>query len=267
MKKSVTLRDIARETGVHVSTVSRALSSDRRVAMSPEVVRRIRAMAETMGYRPNRLASGLRTRRTMTVGIMIPDITNTLFPPIVRGVESVLEPNGYASILVNTDNVPERETRLFDVLLERGVDGIIDASAHSTDPLLSEVAGEVPVVTANRLVEEPLLPSVVNDDAGGLRKMVRLLWDAGHRKIGHIAGPADLSTGIGRREAFEAEMRALEMEVPDRAIAVAQRYDDIEGRRCTEALLDGCSGVTAVVCANDRLAIGAISALGQRGLD
>ncbi len=266
MKKNVTLKDIARETGVHVSTVSRALSPERRVAMSPEVVTRIREVAETMGYRPNRLASGLRTRRTMSVGIMIPDITNTLFPPIVRGVESVLEPSGYTSILVNTDNDPEREARLFDVLLEHGVDGIIDAAARCTDPLLCEVADEVPVVTANRQVEESSLPSVVNDDAGGVRRMVRLLRDAGHRKIAHIAGPPGLSTGTTRREAFEATMRDLELEIPDGTIVAAQRYDEDEGHRCAEALLDGREGLTAILCANDRLAIGAVGAVTRRGL-
>ncbi len=267
MKKNVTLKDIARETGVHVSTVSRALTPKRRVSMSSEVVQRVREVADAMGYRPNRLASGLRTRRTMSVGIMIPDITNTLFPPIVRGVESVLEPRGYASILVNTDNDPERESRLFGVLLERGVDGIIDAAARCADPQLHEVAAEVPVVTANRQVEEPSLPSVVNDDAGGVRMMVRLLREAGHRNIGHIAGPPDLSTGITRRKAFETTMRDLQLEVADGAIVAAQRYDESEGERCAGILLDTCSAVTAFLCANDRLAIGAIGALRKRGLE
>ena len=96
MKKNITIKDVAKETGVHVSTVSRALSPNARASLSSEVVERIKNKAAQMGYRPNLVASGLRTNRTMTVGIVIPDITNSLFPPIVRGVESVLEEAGYA---------------------------------------------------------------------------------------------------------------------------------------------------------------------------
>src|SRR5580704_13291283 len=123
-KKRITLKDIARATGVHVSTVSRALDPVERKAITEEVVNRIRASADMLGYRPNRIAAGLRTKRTMTVGVMIPDITNVIFPPILRGIESVLEPLGYASIIVNTDNKRDRESRLLDVLRDRGVDGI-----------------------------------------------------------------------------------------------------------------------------------------------
>ncbi|MXW86173.1 MAG: LacI family transcriptional regulator, partial [Boseongicola sp. SB0667_bin_21] len=169
MKKSVTIKDVARETGVHVATVSRALSPNARALLSAEVVAKIRKTADAMGYRPNRVAAGLRTRRTMTVGVMIPDITNTLFPPIVRGMESALEPAGYASILVNTDNDPDREARLFDVLMQRGVDGIIDAAVTHMDPHLVRISKDVPVVTASRMVAGSGFPSVVNDGAGGLR--------------------------------------------------------------------------------------------------
>ena len=120
MKKSVTLKDIARETGVHVSTVSRALDPNGQKILTLGVVEKIRACASRMGYRKNNLAFGLRTNRTMTIGVIIPDLTNTLFPLIVRGIESVLEVRGYASIIVNTDNDADRKVKLLDVLLERG---------------------------------------------------------------------------------------------------------------------------------------------------
>ena len=97
--------------------------------------------------------------------------------------------------------------------------------------------------------------------------MVRLLQDRGHRTVGHIAGPPDLSTGTARREAFETAMRDLDLDLPDGAIVAAQRYDESEGQRCAEELLDGCAAVTALLCANDRLAIGAVRTLRRRGLD
>ncbi len=148
-----------------------------------EVVERIRLKAKQMGYRPNLVASGLRTKRSMTVGIVIPDITNSLFPPIVRGVESVLEEAGYASILVNSDGDPKREERLLDLLLERGVDGIIDAAVTSQDEKVADISKQLPVVTANRMVFGSGIPAVVNDDAGGITAMFQLLLDKGHKEI------------------------------------------------------------------------------------
>ncbi len=266
MKKNVTLKDIARATGVHTSTVSRALMPDGRTSLSPEVVERIRKTAEQMEYRPNRLASGLRTNRTMTVGVMIPDITNMLFPPIVRGIESFLEPNGYASILVNTDNDPEREARLLDVLRERGVDGVINAAVELDDPLMEGLAGSIPFVTVNRKLDHASVPSVISDDAGGMRMIVRRLQESGHRQIGHIAGPPSLSTGVDRRAAFEAAMRAQGHGAPETLVATASRYTEQEGARCADLLLDGNDRMTAIACANDRLAIGALQALRGRGL-
>ncbi len=266
VKKSVTIKDVARETGVHVATVSRALSPNARALLSAEVVTKIRETANAMGYRPNRIAAGLRTRRTMTVGVMIPDITNTLFPPIVRGMEAALEPAGYASILVNTDNDPDREARLFDVLLQRGVDGIIDAAVTHMDPHLERISREVPIVTANRMVEGSGIPSVINDDAGGIRMMLQKLHDAGHRNIGHIAGPEDLSTGIQRRVAFEAAANGLGLKLPGAAMVVAERYNEDEGSRCALSALENSPDVTALLCANDRLAIGAVDAIASLGL-
>ena len=269
MSKNVTLKDIARETGVHVSTVSRALDPTARRAISAEVVERVAEAAARMGYRPNRLAAGLRTRRTMTVGVLLPDITNTLFPPMVRGIESALEPLGYASILVNTDNDAERERRLLSALLDHGVDGIIDVAASRNDPDIRDLAESgVPVVTANRKMDRSRVPAVVSDDAGGIADMLALLHRAGHRRIAHIAGPASLSTGVERRHAFNETARRLELPLSEKqAVATARSYHESEGRRAAEILLDRGAGFTAFLCANDRLAIGAIEALRDRGLN
>ena len=266
MQKPVTLKDLARETGVHVSTVCRALDPNFRGSLSDAVVTRVRDAAQRMGYRPNRLASGLRTNRTMTVGIMLPDITNTLFPPIVRGVESVLERLGYAAILVNTDSDPQREERLLNVLLERGVDGIINAAAHLADPAFEMASRNIPVVTANRLTDSASLPSVVNDDVAGIAMMLQHLVEAGHRKIAHIAGPSDLSTGVTRRHAFVQHAKQLGLDLPEIAIETSEGYSEAEGRASTQALLARDWPMTAILCANDRIAIGAIDTLRAVGL-
>ncbi|MDE0002270.1 MAG: LacI family DNA-binding transcriptional regulator [Rhodospirillaceae bacterium] len=267
MGRSVTLKDIARETGVDASTVSRALDPSAQSLLTSEVVERVRDAAERMGYRKNHLARGLRTNRTMTVGMVLPDITNTLFAPIVRGAESVLEPMGYASIIVNTDDDPDREETLVNVLLERGVDGIIDAAAHRSIPRIEAVRGQgVPIVTANRGIDRLSVPSVVNDDAVGIRLVLRHLHDWGHRLIAHVAGPVSRTTGQLRLESFWREASALGLDLPQEAAINSSRFDEDEGRRCTLELIDQGWPFTAIVCANDRLALGAIDALNRRGL-
>ncbi|CAN7661480.1 LacI family DNA-binding transcriptional regulator [Pararhizobium sp. LjRoot235] len=267
-KKRITLKDIARETGVHVSTVSRALDPVERKMITEEVAKRIQMAAESLGYRPNRIAAGLRTNRTMTVGVMIPDITNVIFPPILRGIESVLEPLGYASIIVNTDSERDREIRLLDVLRDRGVDGIIHAAVLRSDPSIASAARDgLPVVTLNRKVEASDIPYVINDEDAGICQMLRHLRELGHTRIAHIAGPQDLSTGQLRLAAFRRAAQDLYAEIDEELIAVATRFDEQEGSRCLTELLASGKTFTAVLCANDRLALGAIEVLRERGID
>jgi LacI family transcriptional regulator len=265
MRHGSTLKDIAREIGVHPSTVSRALDPQRRAKLTPDVIEKVRLAAERLGYRPNRVAASLRTSRSMTVGVMIPDITNTIFPPILRGVESVLEPHGYAALVVSTDNIPEREARLVEVLRERGVDGIIHAGAQRLNPMIPRIVEEgTPVVTVNRRVDGAHIPAIINDEKGGMRLLADHLQSFGHQKIAHIAGPNSSSTGQERLDALRLALSERKMSLV--AVAEADRYVELEGIRCTKSLLDSDTQFTAIVCANDRLAIGAIEALREAGL-
>ncbi len=268
LKRRITLKDIAKETGVHVSTVSRALDPATRKSITPEVAEKIQSAATRLGYRPNRIAAGLRTNRTMTVGVMIPDITNVIFPPILRGIESVLEPLGYASIIVNTDSEKERESRLVDVLRDRGVDGIIHTAVLRSDPSIARAAADgLPVVTLNRRVEHSSIPYVINDEEGGIRDMLIHLTGLGHRSIAHIAGPQDLSTGQLRLAAFREAMLAMQMDHDPGLIMVANHFDEHQGKRCAEQLIASGRKFTAILCANDRLALGAIEALRENSID
>lgn len=265
MRRAPTLKDIAREIGVHPSTVSRALDPSLKATLTADVIERVRSAADRLGYRPNRLAASLRTSRSMTVGVMIPDITNTIFPPILRGVESVLEPEGYVALVVSTDNLAEREMRLVEVLRERGVDGIVHAAALRDDPsILRAVEEGTPVVTVNRRIEGGTIPAVVNDEAGGIRALVAHLHSLGHRRIASIAGPMALSTGHARLTALQAAL--AELGLPPAPTSEAIRFHESEGRRCAEALLRSGEVFTALMCSNDRLALGAIEALGAAGL-
>src|ERR1700677_5132917 len=109
MPPRTTIRDVARLAAVHPGTVSRALNEETRTLVNGETAARVLAAAEQLGYRPNPIARGLKTSRSFTVGVLIPDLTNPLFPPIVRGIDDRLTVDGYTTLLVNTDSDPERE--------------------------------------------------------------------------------------------------------------------------------------------------------------
>ena len=265
-RKRTTIKDVAQSAGVHVSTVSRALDPNSKTPLTGEVAKRVKQAAAELGYRPNRIAAGLRTNRSMSIGVMIPDITNTIFPPIVRGIESVLEPQGYATILCNTDNQREREIRLIEALKQHGIDGMISVAAHRTDPeILALTEFGIPVITLNRRLDRSPVPYVEHDEEVGIHMILQHVFDLGHRKLGHIAGPDDLSTGQVRSDAYVAGCRTLDL--PDSAgvLISAAQYDESEGERCAVELLDAHPGTTALICANDRLAIGAYAGLRSMG--
>src|ERR1700729_2598838 len=150
--RPATLRDVAAAAGVHPATASRALSPETRILVSEETAARVLAAAEELGYRPNTVARSLRTRRSHSVGVLIPDLNNPLFPPIVRGIEDRLAAAGYVALIGNTDGDAERERMLFEQMRARHVDGLVLATVHLGDPLLAESGrADLPVVLMNRL--------------------------------------------------------------------------------------------------------------------
>src|SRR6266568_2470808 len=191
----VTLKDVASRAGVHPATASRALSPETMLLVSEETAKRVRDAAEELGYRPNPVARSLRTRRSHTVGVLIPDLNNPLFPPIVRGLEDRLSEAGYVALLGNTDGDEERERVIFEQMRARHVDGFVLATAHLHSALLVAAAkADLPIVLMNRMADDYRFPSVSADNERGSRMAVSHLVKLGHRRIAHIAGPQDLST-------------------------------------------------------------------------
>ncbi|HXZ74162.1 MAG TPA: LacI family DNA-binding transcriptional regulator, partial [Streptosporangiaceae bacterium] len=173
IERAVTLRDVAARAGVHPATASRALSPETRLLVREDTARRVLEAAETLGYYPNPVARSLRTRRSHTVGVLIPDLTNPLFPPIVRGLEDRLAAAGYVALIGNTDGDGERERLVFGQMRARHVDGMVLATAHLSDPLLADaVRGGLPVVLMNRMAQDHSLDSVSVDNERGMRMAV-----------------------------------------------------------------------------------------------
>jgi LacI family transcriptional regulator len=265
--RPATLRDVAAAARVHPATASRALNPETRILVSEDTARRVAAAAARLGYRPNPVARSLRTRRSHTVGVLIPDLNNPLFPPIVRGLEDKLAAAGYVALIGNTDADASRERLIFEQMRARHVDGFVLATATLHDRLLAEVAAaDLPVVLMNRLSQDYSFPSVSVDNEQGARMAVSHLARLGHTRIAHIAGPQEASTGVSRLRGFREGMAAHGLEVTEDLITYAGRYTVEEGARCVRELLTVQGGFTAVAAANDMLAVGCYAALDEAGL-
>jgi LacI family transcriptional regulator len=262
-----TLRDVASAAGVHPATASRALNPGTRLLVSEETARRVVEAAGRLGYRPNPVARSLRTRRSHTVGVLIPDLNNPLFPPIIRGIEDRLAERGYVALIGNTDGDPGRERLVFDMMRARHVDGFVLATATLDSAILAEAAGAgLPVVLMNRTAQDFPFSSVSVDNEQGLRAAVGHLAALGHGRVGHIAGPQGISTGAARLRGFREAMAAHGLAVGEGDVVYASGYTVEEGLRCGRALLAAATDLTAVVAANDMLAVGCYGALEELGL-
>lgn len=263
----VTIKEVAKLAGVHPGTASRALSAATRGMVNEQTARRVEEAARQLRYRPNHSARSLKTRRSDTIGVLIPDLTNPLFPPIVRGIEDRLALAGYVAVIGNTDNDEEREALVFERMRDRHVDGFILATARRRRPVPAD-PGELgePVVLVNRTAEDGAIPSVSVDDPAGIRALVEHLTALGHRRMAHVAGPQSLSTGHGRYVALVQAAGGVGAEVTADDVAFAERFSEAEGYRCAMELLHRRRH-TAVLAANDSLALGVLRAAEELGMD
>jgi LacI family transcriptional regulator len=267
-RSKATIRDVASSAGVHASTVSRVLNPSTRHMVTAEIARKVTDAAQELGYRPNPAAHSLRTKRSNIVGLLVPDITNPIMPQIMRGVEDALAAADYIAIVVNTDGNAERHNVSIERMLERHVEGLILATAQRKDPTVERcLVDEVPLVLLNRTTQGTgRVTAVLGDDPAGIKLAVNHLAGLGHQRIAHIAGPIHLSTGYERRRGFLQAMEDAGLKVDPSLIVQASRYSEREGQRAMSALLDQGRPFTAVVTANDLLAIGCYDVLIEREL-
>jgi len=265
-QRQVTMRDVARAAGVHSGTVSRVLNPRTRALVNPATADRIEQVAREMGYSLNPIARGLKTRRTFSIGVLIPDLTNPLFPPIIRGIERVLDAAGYTALVASTDGDPARERQRLETLIARQVDGFVIATAERRHPVVADaIASDLAVVLVNRTIEGGGVFAVVPDDRRGSAMAVEHLAALGHRRIGHIAGPQATTTGLLRYRGFTEAMGDAGLVIERQLIAHTDAFTIAAGWKAARTLLSG-QPPTGIVAANDLLALGAYSALDEAGL-
>ena len=264
----VTLKDVAKRAGVNVSTASRALSPDKNSLVKPETRLRVREAAEALKYSGNAQASALRRGRTGMIGVIVSDLSNPFIGPVLRGIASALANRDLLPIMVESGDASDKLRSILDKLAGQRVDGMITTAARYRDrALLRRVASGVPTVLAVRDLPGSGIPAIVHDDVSGGRLAAEHLLALGHNCMAQLMGPADIWSFEGRASGFRDTLTASGATCID--IRESARLPTVEaGSSLALALLEQ-TGVTptAVFAHNDSMAIGAIRAFRDRGLD
>ena len=264
---NVTLRDVAHAVGVHPSTVSRALDPKRSWSINEQTRQKIVQVAQELGYKTDTIASGLRRGRSETIGIVVPDLANPFYAPMIRGIENALEGRGIMALIAETQEDRERMSKVFDHLASRRVDGVITAAARKGDEtILRKVSENFPVVLAVRSLERSGLPTITHDDELGGKLLAEYLVTLGHKRIAQLSGPQDISSFVGRSHGFCTALTAARIEVISLDECAANPTIS-EGKRLMQHLLTIVSPLpTAVFAHNDLMALGALEALKAAGM-
>ncbi len=255
---------VAQLAGVSATTVSHALNGRRPVAH--ETRRRVLAAIDQLGYRPNVLARGLRTSRSQTIGLIIPDITNPFYPALARGLQDVLRPAGYDEIISNTDGDRELERAAIEQMIARQVDGLAFAVFHThAEDLLPVIGAGIPVVRLGGRLAQAGVDVVHSDDEGGAAEATRYLLERGYRRIGFVCGPHAEGPAAERVAGYRSALLAAGADADPRLVAHTH-FSRAGGSSGTARLLDLPEPPDAVLCANDIMAIGALDTAEKRGL-
>ena len=265
--RRVTLRDIAREAGVSVTSASRALHGVTGSARAPaaETAARVRAAAARLGYSRDQLAGGLRTRRSRLLGMLVPRLSDYVLATIYEGVEEAAGLAGYSTVVANTHDDPDEQRTRAEVMLDHRVEGLIIGDASGRGDLLDDLERRgVPFVLVSRRTGR--FPSATGDDLAGGRMVAEHLLDRGHERAAVLAGERYASTGSDRTRGFLERWSAAGRTVPADRV-VHGPFDVAGGRQAMQRVLDTSGPLpTAVFAVNDFAAIGAMGALRDAGL-
>ncbi|WDZ80205.1 LacI family DNA-binding transcriptional regulator (plasmid) [Ensifer adhaerens] len=266
MSERPKIKDIAEKAGVSVATVSRALSGSSLV--TDETRKRIHELARELNYRPNVSARNLRTRRSMSVLLVVRDVGNPFYLEILKGVEATAREAGYAVLMGNTENDPDREVEYFNMLRDGHADGMILMTGKLPPPQPGESAdlSHLPVVVALEMIETAAFPHVQIDNVAAASAAVEHLISLGHRRIAHIAGPLPEVMAMHRRDGYRAAMAVAGLSIPS-GYEVRGDYLLESGEACAADLFALPEPPTAIFVANDEMAYGAIHALRRLGHD
>ncbi len=264
--RRVTIKQVAEEAGVSITTVSHVLNDVPGLRVNPVTRQRIQEVSARLGYVPNGLAQSLRTRRSNTIGLVGDEIVTTPFAgKLVLGAQEVALSRGTVMFVVSTGYQRDVEHRQIDELLRRQVDGILYASMYHRELELPAELASVPTVFLNAQCTTPGVPWVVPDEAAGGRDAAATLIEAGHRRLAFINNIDDIPASTGRLEGFRARMAEAGLATTDLTV-LAVESDAPGGHAAALQLLTAPKHPTGIFCFNDRVAMGVYRAAAELGL-
>jgi LacI family transcriptional regulator len=264
--KKVTMRDVAHQAGVSVATVSHVINATHYV--SPELTERVKDAISMLDYRPNKIARALSTRGIPLLALIVPDISNPYWSTFARTVQDVTDEEDYSVIVCSSDGILEREIR-FLRSLSGWISGVILHPYHVSQEKVREIIGDdIPmVVLGNFLIEDEKTwnwDHVLSSNLESAQEVVNYLIQLGHRRIAFIKGPEGAPTSVQRLTGYYKAFEEASLPVDNRYIVVGD-YRRGGGRKGMKTLLDLNNPPTAVFCANDFSALGALEIAQQRG--
>lgn len=261
---SATIYDVAREAGVSMATVSRVVNGNPNV--KPTTRKKVSEAIKRLGYRPNAVARGLASKRTTTVGVIIPDISSVFFSELARGIEDIATMYKYNIILCNSDQNKDKEIRLIQTLLGKQVDGIVFMGGRITEEHIEEFTqSSVPVVLAATVDENNKIPSVNIDYEQAVYEVISHLIEAGHRKIGFINGPLEVPiSGVYKLNGYKRALAEHGIAFEESLLSIGD-YTYESGKEAAAQFLKQEIKPTAVFVDSDEMAIGAIHEVQDQG--
>ncbi|MEC0984428.1 catabolite control protein A [Bacillus safensis] len=262
---NVTIYDVAREANVSMATVSRVVNGNPNV--KPTTRKKVLEAIDRLGYRPNAVARGLASKKTTTVGVIIPDISSIFYSELARGIEDIATMYKYNIILSNSDQNTDKELHLLNTMLGKQVDGIVFMGGNITDVHVEEFKrSPVPIVLAASVEEQAQTPSVNINYEQAIYDSVQLLVEKGHKRIAFVSGP--MSEPINSVRKLAGYKRALEdagIAFDDTLVAEGD-YSYDSGIEALAHLLEQSDKPTAVIAATDEMALGVIHGAQDRGV-
>jgi LacI family transcriptional regulator len=262
--KDVTIRDVAAHAGVSLGTASRVLSGH--PATSPAARARVSEAAAALGYRPNAQARSLRLTRTHAIGLLVSDVRNPFFADVAHAAEQAALGANYVTLLGNANENVDQQDRYLETFLTQRVDGVVlTPQGRGSGSLDALIASSMPLVFADRTVAGFDVPSVTTDSRPGLDEAVAHLAAAGHTRIAFIGGPQSISTGRARYDAFIDALPRHGLTVDPKRITFGD-FQEPSGTLAAEQLLTATQRPTALLVADNLMAVGALAAIRRHGL-
>jgi DNA-binding LacI/PurR family transcriptional regulator len=259
--RAVGIRDVARLAGVSPATASRVLNGSTTVAAG--LRERVLEAASSLGYRPNTLARSLRRQRTQTIGVIVSDIANPHHSEAVRVMEDEASRAGWRLVLCNSDERVDKQRAYLRLLADERVGGVIlsaaDRAGSGVDALLDL---GIPVLAFDRVIDDPRVDAVTCDNEGGVQELTSHLARLGHRRIAFVGGPAHVATGSARLAGYRAAMREAHL----RPVMAVGGFRADRAEAATRRLLARSPRPTALVVANNTMAVGTLRAVRETGL-